>query len=162
MVSLGTIITFREGLARRLITWFYRPMFGRLGPRTWICRNVKIANPRNIFIGRSTTINDGAVLQAAPDASIEIGDRVSVSYGAIVVTSGRCPEPNGSFGTDHASQSIVIKDDAWIGAGAILLPGVTIGIRTTVAAGAVVTRDAPDGTIVAGVPARVVKKFADP
>lgn len=52
-----------------------------------------------------------------------------------------------------------IKEGAWIGAGAIILPGVTIGEYSVVAAGAVVTRDVPPYTVVAGVPARVIKKL---
>ena len=51
---------------------------------------------------------------------------------------------------------VVIKRNAYIGAGAIILPGVTIGEYSIVAAGAVVTKDVPPRTIVAGVPARVV------
>jgi acetyltransferase-like isoleucine patch superfamily enzyme len=52
---------------------------------------------------------------------------------------------------------IVIKRNAWIGAGATILPGVTIGENAVVAAGAVVSRDVPPNTVVAGVPAKVVK-----
>jgi acetyltransferase-like isoleucine patch superfamily enzyme len=51
---------------------------------------------------------------------------------------------------------VKIGDDVWIGARAVILPGVTIGSRCVVAAGAVVKSDVPDGTIVAGVPARPV------
>ena len=54
---------------------------------------------------------------------------------------------------------IVIKQKAWIGAAATILPGITIGENSVVAAGAVVTRDVPPNTIVAGVPARVVKSL---
>ena len=53
--------------------------------------------------------------------------------------------------------SILIKRNAWIGAGATILPGVTIGENAVVAAGAVVNRDVPANTIVAGIPAKVVK-----
>jgi acetyltransferase-like isoleucine patch superfamily enzyme len=52
---------------------------------------------------------------------------------------------------------VVIKNGAWIGAGATILPGVTIGENSIVAAGALVNRDIPDNTIVAGVPAKVIK-----
>ena len=48
---------------------------------------------------------------------------------------------------------------AWIGAGATVLPGVTVGENSIVAAGAVVTKDVPDNTIVAGVPARVLRSI---
>lgn len=52
---------------------------------------------------------------------------------------------------------IVIKRNAWIGAGATILPGVTIGKNAVIAAGAVVSKDVPDNTIVGGVPAKVIK-----
>lgn len=52
-----------------------------------------------------------------------------------------------------------IKKNAWIGAGATILPGVTVGENAVVAAGAVVSKDVPDNTVVAGVPARVIKSF---
>ena len=54
-------------------------------------------------------------------------------------------------------KSILIKRNAWIGAGATILPGVTIGENSIVAAGAVVNRDAPDNTIVGGIPAKIIK-----
>jgi len=54
---------------------------------------------------------------------------------------------------------VLIRENAWIGAGATILPGVTVGQDAVVAAGAVVTTDVPDGTVVAGVPARVIKTF---
>ena len=52
----------------------------------------------------------------------------------------------------------IIKDNAWIGMSAIILKGVTVGEGAIVAAGSVVTKDVPPHTIVAGVPARVIKK----
>ena len=57
------------------------------------------------------------------------------------------------------TRQIVIGDDVWIGAGAVILPGVTIGSHCVVAAGAVVTTDVPDGTLVAGIPAKTVRKI---
>lgn len=56
-------------------------------------------------------------------------------------------------------KSILIKRNAWIGAGATILPGVTVGENSVVAAGAVVSKDVPDNTVVAGVPARIVKNI---
>ncbi len=52
---------------------------------------------------------------------------------------------------------VTIKENAWIGIGAILCPGVTIGRNAVVAAGAVVTKDVPDNTVVGGNPAKVIK-----
>lgn len=58
-----------------------------------------------------------------------------------------------------STEQVVIEDDVWIGANAVILPGVTIGRHAVVAAGAVVTKNVPSGTLVAGVPAVVKKTF---
>lgn len=66
--------------------------------------------------------------------------------------------------TDHKTvlpSPIVIKRNAWIGAGATILPGVIVGENSVVAAGAVVSRDVPPNTVVAGIPAKVVKTITD-
>lgn len=55
---------------------------------------------------------------------------------------------------------IVIKRNAWIGAGATILPGVTVGENAVIAAGAVVSKDVPDNTVVGGIPAKVIKTIA--
>ena len=54
---------------------------------------------------------------------------------------------------------VVIKNGAWIGAGATILPGVTVGENSVVAAGAVVNKDVPDNTIVGGIPAKIIKNI---
>ncbi|NRO35123.1 Maltose O-acetyltransferase [Lactobacillus helveticus] len=54
---------------------------------------------------------------------------------------------------------MLIKKNAWIGAKATILPGVTVGENAVVAAGAVVTKDVPANTVVAGMPAKVIKKI---
>ena len=58
-----------------------------------------------------------------------------------------------------STKPVVIGDDVWIGANAVILPGVTIGRHCVVAAGAVVTKDVPDNTLVGGVPAKVIKQL---
>jgi acetyltransferase-like isoleucine patch superfamily enzyme len=56
-------------------------------------------------------------------------------------------------------KQVVINDDVWIGANAVILPGVTIGRHAVVAAGAVVTTDVPENTVVGGVPAKMIKRL---
>ena len=58
-----------------------------------------------------------------------------------------------------STKTVVISDDVWIGANAVVLPGVTIGRHSVVAAGAVVTSDVPEGVVVGGVPAKVLKNI---
>jgi acetyltransferase-like isoleucine patch superfamily enzyme len=58
-----------------------------------------------------------------------------------------------------STSAVVIEDDIWIGANAVILPGLTIGHHSVVAAGAVVTKDVPPHSLVAGVPAKVIKQI---
>lgn len=60
-----------------------------------------------------------------------------------------------------STKPVVIGDDVWIGANAVILPGVTIGRHVVVASGAVVTKDVPDYSLVAGVPAKEIKKLRE-
>ena len=57
----------------------------------------------------------------------------------------------------EAGRPVTIGEDVWVGGGAIILPGVTIGARTVIGAGSVVTRDIPDDVIAAGNPCRVIR-----
>ncbi len=88
---------------------------------------------------------------------VRIGDRVSVGPRVTIVTAS---SPNysrlaGIVGIRKGP--VMIEDDAWIGAGAILLPDVTIGSMTIVGAGAVVTESVPPRSVAIGVPAKVVR-----
>lgn len=86
---------------------------------------------------------------------ITIGNNVALAKGVIIRDSDN-HVVNGK--TDNVSQPIVIGNNVWIGTRAIILKGVTIGDGAIVAAGAVVTRNVPPKTLVAGVPARVIKE----
>lgn len=87
-------------------------------------------------------------------ASVTIGNNVIVNDGVRIIT-GTHKLDSPFF--DSINKPIVIKDSAWICTGAILLPGVTIGEASVVAAGAVVTQDIPAGQVFAGNPARFIK-----
>lgn len=105
------------------------------------------------------------------------GKNVFVNYGCgfmdrggITIEDGVLIGPNVSLITENHSEipelrrhvygrPIVIKPKAWLGAGVTVLPGVTIGENAIVAAGAVVSKDVPDNTMVAGVPAKIIRKI---
>lgn len=90
-----------------------------------------------------------------------IGSHVNLAQG-ITVTALNHNFSNNEQRIDEQginTSPIVIGDDVWIGANAVILPGVTIGRHCVVAAGAVVTKDVPDYTVVAGVPAKVIKEL---
>ena len=86
---------------------------------------------------------------------IAIGDRVTVSMRVIVLTHTDTGDAKGVAATHAAERAAVnIENDVYIGAGAIILPGVRLGAGAMIGAGAVVTRDVAAGQLVAGVPAR--------
>jgi maltose O-acetyltransferase len=101
-------------------------------------------------------VNSGSVIIAVKE--IVIGDDVAFANEAYVMDSNS----HGVEGRSHVEAPVHIGDGTWIGARAMVLPGVTIGKRVLVAAGAVVTRDVPDDVLVAGNPARVVRPLDYP
>lgn len=91
--------------------------------------------------------------------NIIIGDRVSIGPSVVLITDS---SPNNSRLIKVfplISGTVLIKDDVWLGAGVIILPNVTIGKCSVVASGSVVTKDIPPYSIVAGIPAKVIKKI---
>lgn len=108
----------------------------------------------NIAVGSSVFI--GPQCSFTGHAPIEIGDEVMISHKVNLVTAGHPVEPDQRHDYITASP-ITIGTNAWIGAAATILPGVSVGAGAVVAAGAVVSRDVPPGTLVAGVPARVIR-----
>ena len=92
---------------------------------------------------------------------VTIGSHVNLAQG-ITVTALNHNFSNPQQRIDEqgvSTQPVTIGDDVWIGANAVILPGVNIGNHCVVAAGAVVTKDVPDNTLVAGVPAKPIKKL---
>lgn len=94
---------------------------------------------------------------------VSIGSHVNLAQG-ITVTALNHNFTNKNKRIDEqgiTTKQVTICDDVWIGANAVILPGVTIGRHVVVAAGAVVTKDVPDNCIVGGVPAKVIKELRD-
>ena len=113
----------------------------------------------NVRIGDRTFVNvEAIVLDVAPvtiGASCQIATRVQL----LTATHPIDPEPR-RVGWEYG-EPITIADNVWLGGGVIVCPGVTIGQDTVVGAGAVVTKDLPDGVVAAGVPARVLREIGD-
>jgi len=156
----------------------------RLGANIFIADRVIIFERRNggpvelgdrVCIYRDTIIETGygGYLTMGADSSIHPRCQLNAYLAPIEIGSGVMIAPNCSLysynhgiarGTEIRKQplttkgAIVIGDEAWLGVGSTVLSGVTIGKGSVIGAGAVVTRDVPDGAIVAGVPARLIKR----
>jgi acetyltransferase-like isoleucine patch superfamily enzyme len=104
----------------------------------------------NFFIGTHCYINGAA--------GITLGDRVTIAHGAKLFSdSGPNTSPYLQQHYPITAAAITIGSDVWIGAGAMILPGVTIGDKCVIGAGSIVKDDVPSNSVVAGTPAKVIK-----
>ena len=112
-----------------------------------------------IRIGRDCLIGEYSVIRG--QGGVSIGDRVYTSpFSQIIAVNHVFDDPSKSFVEQGIrAQGIVIEDDVWLGSGAIVTDGVHIGKGSVIAAGAVVTDDIEPHTVVAGVPAKVIRKI---
>lgn len=151
------------------------------GPSLRVGRNVQLVAPENIRLGREVSLHGNAYVNAAgPQGSVRIGDRTHVDQFCVLYGQGglsigqACAIASGvivysqtnQIGADAEARVIDqpvlyapvrIGDDVWVGARAVILPGVTVGDHAVIGAGAVVREDVPAWAIVAGVPARVIR-----
>jgi acetyltransferase-like isoleucine patch superfamily enzyme len=116
--------------------------------------NFTVVHPAGVKLGRNCAINHGVFMLGR--TGIEIGDDVVLSAGCMLIDASL--ETRGTENRGYVEKPIRILDGAWVGAGAIILPGVTLGRQCVVGAGSVVTSDVADFTVVAGNPAKFLKK----
>ena len=109
---------------------------------------------RHIRFGKDVFINKEAFFVDLGGITIE--DKVLIGPRVTLVTVNHLLDPQKRRG--FAVKPILIKENAWLGAGVTVLPGVTIGENAVIAANSTVTKDVPANTIVAGTPARVIKE----
>jgi maltose O-acetyltransferase len=112
-------------------------------------------------IGKDVYIADDLIIveELAERGNVTIGDRVSIAPRVTLVTSSH-PNHSSIRGFAPVAQgAIVIEDDAWLGAGCVILPGVRIGRGAVVGANSVVSADVPPLHVVAGQPARTVREL---
>jgi acetyltransferase-like isoleucine patch superfamily enzyme len=140
------------------------PMGIDIGPGTIIMHGaiLHVYNFRNlphsgIKIGRDSLVGEYSVIRG--QGGVQIGDRVYTSpFTQIIAVNHVFDDPNRPFVEQGiTAEGITIEDDVWLGAGAIVTDGVRIGKGAVVAAGAVVTKDVPPHTVVAGIPAKAIK-----
>jgi len=163
--------------------WYVRllaPLYQHRGRHSKIYFSVRMDTPpyRRFSLGRHSVIESFTCINNAVGdvvigdhtriglhntviGPVTIGSHVNIAQGVTVTALNHNFDKPGIRIDQQGitTRPIVIGDDVWIGAGAVILPGVTIGSHCVVAAGAVVTTDVPDGTLVAGIPAKTVRKI---
>ena len=110
---------------------------------------------KNIHLGKNVFINSGCHFQ--DQGGIYIGDGTFIGHNVILATLNHDLNPN-SRG-DMWPKPIHLGKKVWIGSGAIVLPGVTIGDNSVIAAGSVVTKNVPENSVYGGNPAKLIKKI---
>lgn len=143
----------RQSLGCRVRVALLRRLAASCGRDINVLANADIGSAHNLAIGDNSAIGLGCYLSCLE--RVTIGSRVLMGPGVMIYTSNHVwnPAERTYFRQGETLAPVSIGDDAWIGARAIILPGVVIGKGCTVAAGAVVTRSTPDYSTVAGVPA---------
>jgi maltose O-acetyltransferase len=112
---------------------------------------------RKLTIGQGCWLNVECFFDLG--APISIGDRVAIGHQVMILTTSHEIGPYGQRAAALEARPVCIGTGAWLGARCTILPGVTIGAGAIIAAGAVVSRDVPANTMVAGIPARVIKSL---
>ena len=117
-----------------------------LSPSVWNGNAANLAIGKGSFIGR---------IEAHLHDRLSIGRNVIINDGVRLLTASHMVN---DIDFNLVTSPIVISDYAWVAIGAIILPGVSVGVGAVVGAGALVTKDVPDGGIVVGNPARLINK----
>ena len=125
--------------------------YHQLGEGTVVSNQLTVVAPQNVKMGKSVYVMNGVLLMASGGIIVE--DYVLIAAHAKIITNDHDPY----FRPIITCQPVIIKEGAWIGAGAAIMKGVTVGKYAIVGANSVVTKDVPDYAVVVGVPAKVIK-----
>jgi acetyltransferase-like isoleucine patch superfamily enzyme len=137
--------------------WFSRLTGVTVDPSFWMLPPFYTDFGRNIRVGKDVFVNHGCEFMDRGGITLE--DRVLIGPKVNLITINHPIEPSRRRSTFCAP--ILVRRNAWIGVGASVMPGVTIGENAIVAANSVVTKDVAANTIVGGIPAKVIKTFSD-
>ena len=163
--------------------WYVRmlaPLYQHRGRHSVIHRSARMDTPpyRKFSLGDYSVIESFACINNAVGdviicdhtrvglhntiiGPVTIGSHVNLAQGITVTALNHNFEDTNKQIDEQgiSTNPVIIEDDIWIGANAVILPGVTIGHHSVVAAGAVVTKDVPPHSLVAGVPAKIMKQI---
>ena len=129
--------------------------YNQIGENSVVNNGLTVVLPKNVTIGSGVTVMNGALMMAAGGITIE--DKVLIAANVKLITNNHDPYERDIL----TCRPILIKEGAWVGAGATILPGVTVGKYAIVGSDSVVTKDIPDYAVAVGIPAKVIK-YLDP
>lgn len=139
----------RAGLCKQLL--------GAVGHHLWLQPPFYCDYGQNITLGDNVFINFNCVFLDV--AKIAIGDSVQIGPNVQVYTATHPLEWQKRSNGDECGKPIAIGDNVWIGGGAIICPGVTIGKRSVIGAGSIIVKNVPDGVVVAGNPGKILRRL---
>ncbi len=136
-------------------TEMLQAMLGSCGKRAFMEPRVTFDYGLNLHVGDDFYCNFDCIF--LDEGVIRIGNRVMLGPGVHIYTAKHPLPAVVRNGGKEYTAPVTIGDDVWVGGGAIICPGVTVGHRAVIAAGAVVVKDVPDDAVVGGNPARIIR-----
>lgn len=138
-------------------TKILKKLFGSTGKNIYIEPNLRVDYGCNIHVGENFYANfDCIILDVAP---VRIGKNCMLAPNVKILTATHPIDAQERISGIEYAQPITIGDNCWLGAGAMILPNVSLGNNVVVAAGAVVTRSFGDNVVIGGCPARVLREL---